>query len=253
VPVSWIGRQPGALGDVTGLLDVRGFYHYTSEARTSWSGVELLSYVDILDGLSGAFILRQEARDEVARYGSFMLVPRLSQDSYLVFGAGLGNAAAFQPVVRLDAQVRWFFPPWPRVMFDVGGFASWWTSQREQIGQSNAVILWLNPIIVELRQTVFFTQPDMPGWRANYKVDAVLLFGADNVGWFMSRASFGTEPESVPGKAFLQTRNLPVGSVTVGYRKWITPHYGVNAEVESYGQLRTWHRLGLLASLFVDF
>ncbi|MEZ4368129.1 MAG: hypothetical protein R2939_17890 [Kofleriaceae bacterium] len=249
VPAAWVGTP----GKASGLLDVRGFYHYASGGRDAWSGTELLSYFDLTDGFSGAFVLRQEARDEVARYGTMMLIPQLSDKRYLVLATGVGNGANFQPVTRLDVQLRGFFDGWRGVMYDVGGYATWWTSERRQAAQSAALIFWRLPYIVELRELVTYTDPGLDPGRFHGKLSAVVLWGADNHHWLLARAAVGTEPANEPGMSFALTEDRPVANLAVGYRRWLTADYGVSAEVEVFGQANTWWRAGVLTSVFADF
>jgi hypothetical protein len=81
----------------------------------------------------------------------------------------------------------------------------------------------------------------------------VVLYGANREGWLLARAEVGMDPENVPGRVFADTRDLAVGTVAVGYRKWLTPDYGVSGELETFGQIETWGRFGITASLFAAF
>lgn len=255
LPAAWIGRQPGST-ETHGLIDLRGFYHYVDGVgarRPDWSGAELLSYVDIQDGLSGAFVLRHEQRDETGNYGTVMLLPRVNPLTYVVSSVGIGDGARFMPVTRLDLAVRGFFPFWKQGMYDVGGYSTWWTQRRRQLAQSDALILWYNPHIVEIRYGSLLTRADAGSWRFNFQSSVVYLYGEQGKSWAMARFQVGTEPENVPGRAFADTRDLLALDVTVGYRYWITEHYGVAAELEGFHQIYTWSRVGTTLAMFGSF
>jgi YaiO family outer membrane protein len=257
VPAAWVGPEPGGTA-VSGFVDLRSFYYYvdgTGSPRPDWSGGELLSYFDVHPGLSGAFVLRHEDRglEEAADFGTLTLIPRLAEDTYVVSSLGMGSGAHFLPVTRLDLQLRAFFPSLKKVMYDVGGYATWWTQERLQLAQSDAVILWYNPYIVELRYTSFFTRPLTGDWRYNFLATAILLYGAHREGWLLLRVQVGDEPENVPGRAFADTRDLVTFNVSVGYRHWITDDYGVMGELEAFHQVETWSRLGGTIAMFASF
>lgn len=255
VPAAWVGRKPG-LDRFAGMIEMRGIYHYVDGAgppRRDWTGAELLSYFDIHEGLSGAFVLRQEQRDEVADYGTVMLIPRVADDVYVVGAFGAGNGAPFMPLTRLDVQVRAFLPNWKRGMIDVGGYSTWWTQTRRQLAQSSALILWYNPIIVEMRFNSVVTKADTDEWRFNPQGSIVFLYGTHGDKWLMLRTQLGTEPENVPGRAFADTRDLFAMNFTVGLRYWVQKEYGFNAELEAFHQVFTWSRIGTTLGLFVAF
>lgn len=254
VPAAWVspGTKPAA------IVELRSFYDYVTGVggpRPDWKGGELLGYFDLGDGMSGAFIARHEMRDQVGDYVTAMLIPRISKDKYLVSSIGIGTGADFLPVTRLDLQLRAFFerPGWKHVMYDLGGYATWWTSSRRQVAQSNALIFWYNPLIVEARETLTLTDPGSGGWRLNGRGTLVVLYGMDRVRWLMLRLTAGTEPENVPGMAFAETKDRPIATAALGYQRWITPAYGVSAEIEGYHQLATWSRLSVITSLFASF
>ena len=256
-PAAWVS-QPGDTKRWSALTDLRSFYDFTSgkgPPRPDWVGGELLSYFDLGDGMTGAFILRHEVRDQIGDYGTIMLLPRIAKDKYLVASIGMGNGADFLPVTRLDLQLRAFFTAsrLKRVMYDVGGYGTWWTSDRRQFAQSNALIFWNNPWIVEMRETITLTSPGFGAYRPNWAATGVLLYGADRVNWLTLRAGVGNEPENVPGIAFADTRDLLIAFASVGYRHWITPAYGVSGEVEVFHQIYTWSRLGIITSVFGSF
>lgn len=248
-PAAWVGTP----GRMSGLLDVRGFYQYVSGGRPHWTGSELLSYFDVTDGFSGAFTMRQEARDQIARYGTLMLIPRLTKRHYLVLATGAGNGADFQPITRGDVQLRAYFARWPRVMYDVGVYATWWTTARRQFAQSSALIFWELPYIVELRATATYTDPGAEPLRAHGKLGANLIVGRDDHHWLVLRAAVGTEPVNEPRMSFATTEDRPIGNLAVSYRRWLTADYGVSAELEVFGQLSTYWRAGFVSSVFADF
>jgi len=255
VPAAWIGREPG-LDRFAGLIEMRGFYHYVDGAgppRRDWTGAELLSYFDLHEGLSGALVLRQEQRDEVADFGTVMLIPRVADDVYVVSSLGAGNGAVFMPLTRLDLQVRAFVPGWKQGMIDVGGYSTWWTQTRRQLAQSSALILWYNPLIVEMRFNSVVTRADTYEWRFNPQGMLVVLYGAQGERWLMFRTQIGTEPENVPGVAFAATRDLLAMNFAAGYRHWLQKEFGFNAEVETFHQVGTWSRIGATLGLFVSF
>jgi YaiO family outer membrane protein len=255
LPAAWIGRQPGSMA-TRGLIDLRSFYHYvdgTGARRPDWSGAELLSYLDVHDGLSGAFVVRHEQRDETGNYGTVMLLPRVAKETYVVSSVGIGDGARFMPVTRLDLQVRGFFPFWKQNMYDVGGYSTWWTQRRRQLAQSDALILWYNPHVVEIRYGSLFTRADAGSWRFNFQSSVVYLYGEQGKSWLMLRLQLGTEPENVPGRAFADTRDLLALNATVGYRHWITEHYGLAGEVEGFHQVFTWSRFGTTLAMFASF
>jgi YaiO family outer membrane protein len=257
IPAAWVGPEPGSSA-VNGFVDLRSFYYYVTgvgPARPDWSGGELLSYFDAYRGLSGAFVLRHEDRGlgRAADFGTLTLIPRLVEDTYLVTSLGMGNGTDFMPVTRLDLQLRGFFPFWEKIMYDVGGYATWWTQDRLQLAQSDAVIFWYNPYIIELRYTSFFTRPTTGEWRYNFLATAVLLYGAHRDGWLLLRLQVGNEPENVPGRTFAQTRDLVTFNATIGYRHWITEGYGVMGELEGFHQVYTWSRVGGTLGMFLSF
>src|SRR5262249_16661391 len=142
VPAAWMSESPGARR-WSALVDLRSFYDFTSgkgPPRPDWMGGELLGYFDLREGLSGAFVFRHEVRDQIGNYGTVMLIPRLAKNKYLVAAVSAGTAADFLPVTRVDLQLRAFFERWPHVMYDVGGYGTWWTSDRHQLAQSDALI-----------------------------------------------------------------------------------------------------------------
>lgn len=247
-PAAWVG----APGRPAVLVDVRGFYHYVSGHRPDWSGTELLSYFDVLKGFSGAFVLRQEARDQVARYGTLMLIPQIGPRRYLVLSTGAGNGADFQPITRADVQLRGFFARWTGIMYDVGGYATWWTSDRRQYAQSAAVIVWRLPFVVEARETITYTDPGLDPSRAHGKLSVNLLWGRGGHHWLVGRAAVGTEPVNEPRMSFATTEDRAIGNLAISYRRWLTADYGVSAELEVYGQLDTWWRAGFITSVFAD-
>jgi len=257
VPAAWV-NLPDDEKRWSALLDVRSFYDFTTgrgPPRPNWMGGEILSYFDLSDGFSGAFIYRHEVRDQIADYGTIMIIPRIAPEKYLVSSIGIGSGADFLPVTRLDIQLRAFFKAerLRHVMYDVGGYGTWWTQGRRQMEQSNALIWWNNPWIVEARETVTMTSPGFGAWRPNWNVSATALYGEDRKSWLVMRAGVGTEPENVPGLAFADTRDLPIVFASVGYRRWLTRDYGISGEVEGYHQLYTWSRLGVITSLFASF
>lgn len=255
LPAAWIGRTPGT-SDTHGLIDLRAFYHYVNGVgarRPDWSGSELLSYIDVHEGLSGAFVLRHEQRDETGNYGTLMLLPRVAKETYIVSSVGIGDGARFMPVTRLDLALRGFIPSWDKGMYDVGGYSTWWTQRRRQVAQSDALILWYNPTVVEIRYSSLVTRADAGTWRYNFQSSVVFLHGEQGKSWLMARAQIGTEPENFPGKAFADTRDLLALTATFGYRHWITENYGVAGEIEGFHQVYTWSRVGMTLAMFGSF
>jgi hypothetical protein len=255
VPAAWVGRKPG-MDRFSGMVELRGIYHWVDGAgppRRDWTGGELLSYFDVHEGLSGAFVLRQEMRDEVADYGTVMLIPRVADDVYVVSSLGAGNGAPFMPLTRLDVQVRAFVPGWKQGMIDVGGYSTWWTQNRRQLAQSSALILWYSPLIVEMRFNSIATRADTLEWRFNPQGSIVVLYGTQGEQWLLFRTQLGTEPENVPGRAFRDTRDLFVMNFTAGFRYWVEKEYGFNVELEMFHQVFTWSRVGSTVGMFVSF
>ena len=240
--------------DWRALVDVRGFYHYTEgRQRADRKGGEVLSYFDAFDGLGGAALARVEARDEIGAYGSIMLVPRYFENQYLVSSVGLGNGVDFFPLVRLDVQARGFLPePIVGLMYDVGFTASWWKGSRHQLAQSNAVIWWYEEIVLELRETTYFTDPGSGPWRVNVHGQAVVLWGKHGARWFTGRVLLGDGPENLPGVAVAAMRDAFFYGLMAGYRHWIGARYGVAVEVEALHQVDVWFRIGLTTSVFLE-
>lgn len=253
VPAAWVEAR-GA--ERAALVDLRGFYHHVGGAgarRSDWFGTELLGYFDLLDGLSGAFVVRHEVRDEVADYATVMLLPRVTKTSYLVTSVGVGNGALFVPTTRLDLQLRAFVDRKREVMLDVGGIVTRWPSDAIQLAHSVAAIFWREPWIVELRQTLLITEPGFGSLRPTMRGDVVVLYGKQRVRWLVARVTVGDEPENVPGVAFADTRDIAVGALALSYRHWLTPSYGLFGEVEGFVQLDTWQRVGATLAIFAHF
>lgn len=237
-----------------GILDVRAFFHHLrGEERPDWKGLELLSYVALADGLYGAGLFRYEMRETPGRFASAMLVPRLTENWTLMTAVGGGDGADFFPLLRLDAASRMRTPLWPPLQVEVGGGSLWYTSDRRQIIETAALIVWLGSVIVEARQFVFFTDPGDETWRKNPAFSLGAMVGREGQRWILLRGLLGTEPENRPGVAFSEARDRGVGQVTISYRQWLGRGYGFVGAVEYFHQADIYYRVGGDIAVFFEY
>jgi len=246
------------------LIDFRAFYsHREGEPAMPHSrGMELLSYIDLVEGMSAAAVYRMEFQDELGQYGALMMVPTLTPTVHAVFSLGGSDGAPFFPQVRFDTQVRGLLPGKLNfIMYDVGATCLWWGSDSIQVLQSDSLIFWRQPFIFEMRGTVslLFRGPAEPEITGNGVL--VFLYGSEGEHWLIVRGGAGNLANAqalspVGRSAMEQPSSDPVPLTITGgasYRRWLGPHYGFMAEFDFLIQPDARMRLGGTASIFVDF
>jgi YaiO family outer membrane protein len=254
---TWPQKTPRAQSDGAKrppiLLDVRGFYDHMTNGESARVGGEVISYASVFDGLALALLTRFEKRRDTGLYGSGLFTARMAREFYALFGVGVGTGAEFFPSVRLDLGFRWALPWWPKLQLAIDTGQIFWPrnaagEERRQEVYSPGVILWLTPVILELRWNHNIAHP---GPRSSNTFAATLLWGAEGRHWLIARFAFGdvnwfdaTDPVR---DAFR------VIEAALAFRLWLTPRYGFIVQASATDLANVATRISGDGAIFLNF
>ena len=173
----------------------------------------------------------------------------LSENWYLSHTLAAGHGGPNWANGRVDLQLSRKWLSRKQLVTSAGAYRAVFDNNRSDAGVRLSMALYLEaPVVLEGGVTLNVSQP---GGVFSYMPYAAVTVGREGDQYVSARISSGTEAYQAIGTQ-AQLVDFRSSSVSLGWRRWLGPRWGLSAQGEYYRN-PTYHRRTLGVGLFAQF
>jgi len=238
------------LGGGQGYIELGGGHSSLTQGNPSWTdaymrGAMALSESNVLH----TEISRQDRYGDTGWYFSGGLTHVFTENWYADGFVGFSSRCFFLPKYRTDGFIHRKLLPHKQLVLTVGGGNDKYKDIHSDYRLNTEADYYLGPSWI-LQSGITFTHSD-PGSTTVHAQYFAVSEGQNKRHYIVLRGEYGREAYELIGPATALI-NFPLHDVSVTWRQWIAPSWGINLTVERYNE-PIFNRTGATLGFFLDF